>query len=1135
MEKSERDEHAQVARNALIALEAALVDGKAAARDEAMASVRQEAATLGNPWPLYSAWGLMQKHRERLQQGEVLDVWHRQHAPVDPYLIRFVHVVWGHINTLEHGRGAADSEPKDWLSHWLTVRERALSAVGTARQNALDECDALLEMITRLFSAVYPLRCASDAWVEDLREQAIAQAQYARCHVDPANVLSLADDNRTIEHLLVMSRALGAVMRERLYTDATSLEDATAHLASLQQGDRLNNSQEQADRIGRVLRYWAALDDVVAYILKRRFGVVLTTFVKHELRPIPWVKGIEQGIALVGPPQAGKTSLMFASEHVTTDLVPDLPDVNVHHALGNVADVNDKRSRWKQREERFNTAQSAKLSARTELHGLCSFGFFDLSGEEYFPTAGAAVPNYEAIRRRYETSPPSVVAMIFKADGDPATIGPAFEDLMTIVGLSAEKAAQPAATLEALNAARPVYFLIGKADLILAAQTNDHDQRALLDGASVDDRLVRALSAQLTDEVIDLRAFGPESDAAVAEDLETRVRYNAEMCRTPGRLRAVIKALELTREQRKACRETHHTNLRLLFVQCGAAPGGEAEFPPIHGVDTFWRDLWTAVPPATAAARQSYLTSAFVTQPTTDVYNARELGKLADAIQAPAWPTAQAERLRALVGTKSLTLANDILASDHRQVPLDQFGSSREWSGGSLELLAALDTLVAPFRDAQKDFPAALEKALHKVIRSLGAPAEEAVGNLEGFVAVEAATRELSGMVDDWRKELAGLDLGEASFMFHGAIGALRGSSPLRSEPADPFETNAALAWLANGDTLEQRLIEIFGNAIHDEHEGIEAATLLTEGLNLLANYTPAYRNLAVALLEFDHTKVQALESLAPKLADMRARGIRAVLALRQLAMATTRAPALEKRVAEAATLMVVGRVVRELGFDPVKLLQGIGGGGAVQLLTNATEALNEAKTASTAFELPMMPSTKRATVLKHLNSAWNTVADYADPSWPRLPADPTTADVVRELRRFGFVTWFTQQLAASNAVKDSAAVTALQGRDLAEDPVASVARSAVATAASRATTFATALGGYVEALRVAIIEERVEYLVKGDIMEQLPESAQQLFGQIFQQSQGASLTAAEREAHLLKSENTYFSAIKLALGMQPK
>jgi hypothetical protein len=260
------------------------------------------------------------------------------------------------------------------------------------------------------------------------------------------------------------------------------------------------------------------------------------------------------------------------------------------------------------------------------------------------------------------------------------------------------------------------------------------------------------------------------------------------------------------------------------------------------------------------------------------------------------------------------------------------------------------------------------------------------------------------------------------------------GSSPLHSEPAEPFETNAALAWLANGDTLEQRLMEIFGNAIRDEHEGIEAATLLTEGLNLLSNYSPAYCNLAVALLEFEHTKVQALECLAPELADIRLRGIRAVFALRQLAMATTRPPALEKRVSEAATLMVVGRVVRELGFDPVKLLQGIGGGGAVQLLTNATEALNEVKIAFTAFELPIIPSTKRATVLKHLNSARNTAADYADPSCPRLPAEPTTADVVGELQRFGFVTWFTQQLAATNAVKDSATVTALQGRDLTED-----------------------------------------------------------------------------------------------------
>lgn len=1126
MTRPEHDARTQPARNALKRLEAALAGKNAADRDAAFREVMEHASSLGSPWPRYSAWSLMQKYRKTLQPGELLDLWQHNKLPAEQFLTRFVHVVWDHINILEGGGGAADNETADWLSFWITVRDRANSASGGAQQNALDESDALLELITRLFSAVYPDPCASDVWVEDLREQAIAHAQYARCHVNPDNPLSLADDNQRQSHLLAMSRALGAVMRPRLYTEVTTLEAATAQLAALPQGDRLGDAK-QVDRMGRVLRYWASLDTTVAYILERRFGTVLGASVKHEERIIPWVKGIEQGIALVGPPQAGKTSLMFASEYVTADLVPDLPNVRVRHAQDDEADIKAKRSQWKRREERFNTQQSAKLSAQTDVSGLCSFGFFDLSGEEYFPQWGDAVPNREVIRRRYATSPPSVVAMIFKSDGDPAKIGSAFDDLMQTVGQTAQDAAGSAATVQALNSARPVYFLIGKVDLIVARQTSDEEQETLLAHADIDDRLVTALSAQLSDEVIDLRSFGPGDDSAVAEDLEIRIRNNAEMCKTPGRLRAVIDALELTRAQRIACGATGHTNLRLLFVQCGAAPGGKAEFPPVLGVDTFWRDLWEKVPTATAEARGIHLRQGFVDKPTDDLKNARELARHAESVRIPPWPVERVDKLMEKIKSRSKALADEILSADQRQLPLDKFSASREWTRESLDLLIALDHVIEPYRAAQKGLDTATCSALHELLVSLGTVPDKSVNELEGFTTAEPVTEGLSGQVAKWRGDFSGRDIDANSFMFHGAVGALRGSSPLRSEPTEPFEANPALAWLATGDTLERRLSEIFGDPADDQSEGVEAETLITRGLELLANYKPRFGNLAVELLEFDRTKVEALQHLAGDLANVQEHGIKTILALRQLVVDTTRAPTLETRITEATTLAMLSAVVRELGFDPVKLLAAAGeGGSAVQTLADAAEQLIGAKNAATTFELPFTRSKKKETVAKALNSAWSMVADYAAPVRPKLSPDPNTADAAREQRRFAFVHWYTQELSASTIVKD---------RDLGAKPSATAAKNAAITAVKRAAAFEGALRGYVEGLRVVILKERDRYLKEGKLFEQLPQESRQQLNQLFQQSYGADPDPAEREALLREWETTYFKAIRLALEMQPK
>ncbi len=1126
MTRSKQDERTKPAREALNRLDAALVSNNSAGRTIALGEVMKEAATLGSQWPVYSAWGLMQKHRKILPKGEVLDLWEQHKKSADQYVTRFVHVVWSHINKLEGGRGAADNEPVNWLRFWLSARERATRATGTAQQNALDECDALLELTTRLFSAVYPDACASDAWVGDLCNQAIAHAQYARCHVNPKNPLSLADGNKNEDQLLVMARALGSVMREHVYENFTILDAATAQLANRPLGDRLNDPMKQADRMGRVLRFWASLDPVVAHILKSRFGTELGTSDAHNERIIPWVKGIEQGIALVGPPQAGKTSLMFASEYVTAECASEIPAVTVRHALDDVNDVNEKRAKWKRREERFNTQQSAKLSAQTELSGLCSFGFFDLSGEEYFPQAEDAAPNREVIRRRYATSPPSVVAMIFKSDSEAAKIGSAFDDLMQTVGQTASEAAGPKITLESLNKSRPVYFLIGKVDLILAKQTGNEEQLALLDDAVVDDRLVRALSAQLTDEVVDLRKFGVEEDSAVAPDLELRIRNNAEMCRTPGRLRAIIDALELTREQRVACGTTSHTNLRLLFVQCGAAPGGRAEFPPIHGVDTFWRHLWQHIPPATAGARHVHLTRVFVTDPTQDLERVQKLARHADEIRIPAWPAAEADALRARIGPCSKALADEILATGHWPASLDKFSAGREWYRENLKFLSALDAIVAPYQRAQDDLETAIGTALHDLLIALGAPPDRAVNGLEGFTAAEPVTEGLSGQVATWRGDFAGRDIDNQSFMFHGAVGALRGSSQLRSEPTKPFETNAALAWLASGEPLERRLSEIFNYPVQDENGEVKADALITEGLGLLADYEPFCKNLAVELLEFDRTKVRALEYLAADLADVRSRGVKAVLALHKLATSATRAPNLAKCITDAATLMTLSGVVREMGFDPVQLLSGARGRGtATQSLTDASEKLLEAKAAS-GFRITQIFSGKKTeTVIKALNSAWALVSEYTTNVRPSLSAEPTQADVVRDLRRFTFVKWYTQNLGASDIVTE---------RDLMVVPMALAAQTAAIAAEEKAAAFSSALRGYIESLREVILKERVRYLIEGNLYEQLSPDARKHLNQLFQRPPGPNPDRAQREARLSNWEETYFKAIKMALEALP-
>ncbi|WP_370169408.1 hypothetical protein [Bradyrhizobium elkanii] len=600
----------------------------------ALAELRNARDRLDAHWPVLQAWTLLLVHPQAASEGEIYDMIRiagfapsgqspMDQSPIDRIQLHLVTVVWPGLSRFV-GNPSFEGIEGNWFDVWLQFRKQVQNDL--RREDRLADCDALLELVARLFGlSTGNTQPASDAWVGALHEQAASYARRERCLDDPDRPLvtpsiDLAD--RALAHAFVAS--LGAVYSASLDNPGVPSAPIAAMLSAkpaflraqngvlqLRDGSRIDgprSSERRAEWIELLLGYWAAADAVVAELLAMRGIIKLNDRGNSAARPLTWADGHEQRIALIGPSGVGKSSLMLASA--------DLRQVTIQHALGSIGEdkVTALKELWRKGEVK-NTERESFI-ARTEVKSLCSFSFIDVNGESYFPQAPGRLQSLEVIKLRYARRPPAIVMLMLNG-GRPRemVVGKQLNDAIGVIrdspvnaGSAATEAADPESVWtdppidhNALNQSRPVYLLVSHVDHLIVNVLADCDTE-LAGGLEPSKVASDGLEAELAAKVLRLEDLHIDPRRIDKTAARAVLKLDRNLLASPAVLRVILDAMDIFFGPSQAFAAQGLSNIHLHFLRSG---GGAP--PKTTGVDTLWEHLWDVTRAASRDARKTAL------------------------------------------------------------------------------------------------------------------------------------------------------------------------------------------------------------------------------------------------------------------------------------------------------------------------------------------------------------------------------------------------------------------------------------------------------------------------------------------------------------------------------------------------
>ncbi|MBB5760245.1 hypothetical protein HNR00_004994 [Methylorubrum rhodinum] len=1189
------------ARQAVADFNGVLTNPSRTSRDlgAALVSLRRSREQLGAHWPVIRGWTQLLIHRGDVSEGEIYDMMklagfvprlaETRIAQLDLHLAA---AVWPGLSTFL-GEPAVEGIEQHWFDEWL-----ALHAQARGNEDMLEDCDALLELMARLFGMSHNGAIpASAAWVGALHEQAAAYALQERGLDDPERPLvtpsrDIAD--RASAHALVAS--LGAVYSEALASPnqparqlAAQLAGRPAYLRSvtgaleLRKGEEYDGPAAAARRpewIELLLGFWAADNAVVAALLEKRSLIRLNARRVLEPRPIIWVDGQEQRIALIGPSGAGKTSLMLASSELA-----GVPKVTVYHALGPAGDgeVKELWADWLNGEAK-NTEQESFI-ARTAVENLCSFSFIDISGESYFPQSPDRLQSLEVIRLRYARRPPAVVMLMLNG-GRPREMvaGKKLDDALDVIRNSPpESKATPGSRPriawpeeeidnQALNHSRPVYLLVSHVDTLIGNVLADRDD-ALARGMRPGKDLVDRLEKALTDHVLRFEELGLEPTRGGEAAARTILMRDAELLRSPSLLRLVLDSLGIFYGPAQSCAAANLDNLHLHFLRSG---GGK---PPVTlGVEALWKHLWTKTRPASTGARKAALKLRLATLIET------EFKKVADRVVA--FDDIELPRLTRAAFQAGAEAVN--LASMKKEV-LESF---RRPDGGLQNLLgdgaahsifdgrfgAEYKNLVGPYDENLTRLNDKIEAATLSVLDLMGIPADETFAEFNrkrSLISGEQNLKRLQGWrqqylsavpgpapvaptgdIDEARQLLNGLGKADTTrqagrqllerlleehqnieearretvrtqSMFHALRGALNDSCVWRNMPINPDKAiedgwAGAESWIKNHPALcmSEALYTNFAKTVAQSED--DWVSRIGPAIRLLTGYRPLLPTLHVNLLETDQAKIRSVEETYARL-DVRERGLDALNAIRNLAVVVRGGVPLATRLRAIATLAALGPLLRSLSIDPDKLASEP---------ANAVTAFNSAQTeldlvdvkwrSRNLFDFTRPNPDLLKAMSGSLDKVRNQLADYAANGGQPVggEAGASRDATQRAMRTVDLALWVARNI--------EEAPFSAQFSDSGTDLYDAFSREIQAVSVS-INNCKVALQRFYDTLRNAILHERYLYLVEAGLLVGENAVANNLAEVFADRDHGSELPLDSKEARYKQVVKTLLSRLDTA------
>lgn len=1042
------------AKEAVATFERALTNRDRTSRElgSALAGLRDARDKVEAHWPVLRGWTLLLAHPGAASEGEIYDMimaarfFLPNQSPMEQLQLHLATVVWPGLSRFI-GNLSFDGVEARWLDAWLQLREQV--PYDARREDRLEDCDALLELIARLFGMssgeTVP---ASAGWVGALHEQAASYARLERCLDDPQLPLVTPSSNladRPLAYAFVGSLAAvysaalanpglpGAAIASLLARTPAFLRARTGDLQARDgaDSDGPRSGDRRAEWIELLLGYWAADDAVVEALLSRRGIIKLKDRVRSETRPLTWVDGHEQRIALIGPSGAGKTSLMMGSDA--------LRQVTIYHALGESHDkeVEELREIWRKGE--LSNTEHELFMARTGIRNLCSFTFIDVNGESYFPQDADKLPNLEVIKLRYARRPPTVVMLMLNGNRPlemvvgkklDETIGAirdspvkAGGDSTAAVGrgyLGADDHFEPAA----LNHSRPIYLLVSHADEMIGRVLADRDDE-LVGGLEPHKGAVEELEAKLSAKVLrleDLHLDPQISDRAAARAV---LKCDRELLKSPAALRVILDAIDIFWGAAQAFAAAGLDNIHLHFLRSG---GGTP--PKTTGVESLWKHLWLVTSPASRVARKSALERRLSIRLEQELREADGSVVTLDGIellrptrakfQADATQIGLASIRRAVIKKfKEPGLSLDKLLSDsggpsifsgrfkgQLQRIMEEYDNSLamldERIGAAVKSILELNGIpvsktFGAFSSErllikQEENLKQLEKWRRQYLTAVShstpsdvADAERLLQKLPGENSEGRAL--LQRLLDEYRSlDLDSGDAARSGSMFHALRGALNDTCmwrnlPIRLPEGAKDDWSVAEKWLAENPALTiSEALNIYFNKLQkdekdDEKRDSDWNERILPAIRLLSGFRPMLPTLHVDLLETDHAKVRSVEVALARF-EVSKRGVEALNDIRGLAVIVRGGIPMGARLRALVTLAALEPLLKSLNIDAEKLAHK----SAVQSFRMAQDKLDEADSLwrSRSFFSFIKPNPKlHSDINKAITDAKNLLADY--------------------------------------------------------------------------------------------------------------------------------------------------------------
>ncbi|MBB3319940.1 hypothetical protein FHT77_005858 [Rhizobium sp. BK181] len=584
-----------------------------------------EAATAAGSWAsIFEAWGILARRHEHVTSGEVLTVWaslrrkavdlERCRPELDFRLFEadLVLGVWPELRWLpdesppEHASSECEGK---WLGLWQMLLQAATADPG-ADNNATSLLDedhlAPLVAFSRLIATVFAPRRGDEAlgmparWRLGLLNQVRAFEASAVGAPGGEALARPGSENAGAETAIAAGccalfhhagRGLGG-SAGRGRTFSAALDDLIA--APLPEAEAPGEAWPDGARrtLERLFRFWAVGDAALKALLEGELGLGWGDARGALPAPdAPAPQDVVERIALVGGTNVGKTSFLFASEHLRRagpggedDRLPVIQHAWMKDAAAGKR-ITIQRERW--RKGTPSNTERPELIAATGVHSFQAFEIVDMKGEDLLPHDNA-VMDY-AMRDLFTFRPPAALALMLE------TVAPlgsrdlvAVERLVTL----ALNAHDQRSCGSAAGPVPPVHLIANKADRFIM------NLRASLLGATAEQQETdAALLGVLCKEALDLGVLMRRAKlAAVDSDRSIRALLMREaleaevLSASPTLGVAVDSLLHSEGALLEMLISKGATNVVLNFT-CSAAPNGWPGLA-ITGIRAFWSEIW---------------------------------------------------------------------------------------------------------------------------------------------------------------------------------------------------------------------------------------------------------------------------------------------------------------------------------------------------------------------------------------------------------------------------------------------------------------------------------------------------------------------------------------------------------------